>query len=99
METDNVCEVLLRLPPSPGLAAMLAVLEGNFFEAAEGYAAASLLLFEAEARLRLAEQLVADGRRSEADGEISKALAFYRPNGATLFVEWGERLLSEAATG
>jgi len=77
---------------------MLAVLDGDFATAAQGYAEASLLLFEAEARLRLGEQLVADGRPSEADDEITKALTFYGTAGATLFIEWGERLLAEAAT-
>jgi hypothetical protein len=97
-ETSGVRDVFLRLPPSPGHRAMLAVLDGDFATAAQGYAEASLLLFEAEARLRLGEQLVADGRRSEADDEITKALTFYGTAGATLFIEWGERLLAEAAT-
>jgi hypothetical protein len=65
-------------------------------QAAEQYAAASILLFEAEARLRLTEQLVSEGRRAEAEVEVDKALAFYRPIGATLFPDWGERLLADA---
>jgi class 3 adenylate cyclase/tetratricopeptide (TPR) repeat protein len=98
-ETDVVRDVLRRLPPSPGLAAMLAVLDGDFATAAKGYAEASLLLFEAEARLRLGGQLATAGRRVEASTEIEKALAFYRPNGATLFIEQCESILVEEATG
>ena len=98
-ETSGVRDVFLQLPPSPGHQAMLAVLDGDFATAAQGYAQASLLLFEAEARIRWAEQLARAGRRVEAATEIEKALAFYRPNGATLFVEQCERILLEEATG
>ena len=95
-ETSVVRDVFLQLPPSPGHKAMIAVLEGDFATAAQGYAEAGLLLLEAEARLRLGEQLATTGRQVEADAEIDKALAFYRPIGATLFVERGERLLAQA---
>ena len=97
-DTSVVRDVFLQLPPSPGHKAMIAVLEGDFATAAQGYDEAGLFLFEAEARLRWAEQLARAGRRPEAEVEIERALGFYRPNGATLFVEWGERLLAEAAT-
>ena len=46
---------------SPGYRAMVAVLDMDFAEAAELYAEAQILLFEAEARLRAAEQLLAAG--------------------------------------
>jgi tetratricopeptide (TPR) repeat protein len=98
-ETSVVRGVLRRASPSPGRDAMLAVVDGDFARAAEGYAEASLLLFEAEARLRLAEQLVAAGRRTEAEAEVEKALAFYEPIGATVFVEQCRSVLVEAATG
>ena len=97
-ETTVVRDVLLASSPAPGFEAMLAVLDGAFATAAERYAEAGLLLFEAEARLRLAERLAAEGRRIEAEAEVGRALDFYRPIGATLFVEWGERLLTEEAT-
>jgi hypothetical protein len=98
-DSSIVRDVLLASPPSAGRAAMLAVLDGNFAVAAAQYEAAHILLFAAEARLRLAEQLVDAGRRVEAENELAKALAFYRPIDATLFVQRGERLLDEAATG
>ncbi|MBA3401576.1 MAG: AAA family ATPase, partial [Actinobacteria bacterium] len=96
-ETAAVREVLADLPSSQGREAMIAVLDGDFEKASETYAAAGLLLLAAGARLRLAEQLVATGRRVEGADELEKALAFYRPIGATLFVERGERLLAKSA--
>jgi class 3 adenylate cyclase len=98
-DDSTVREALLALPPSAGREAMLAVLDSDFSTAAAQYEAAHILLFAAEARLRLAEQLVGAGRHAEAEVELEKALAFYRPIGATLFVERGEQLLMEAATG
>ena len=98
-QTEPIREVLGRLSESPGQRAMLAVLDGDFEEAAEQYAAAGIRLFESEARLRAAERLFAAGRTAEAEAELERALAFYRPIGATLFVERGERLLAEEATG
>ena len=54
-------------------------------------------MFEAEARLRAAEQFLAAGRRAEGETELEKALAFYRSVGATLFIERGEALLAKIA--
>jgi tetratricopeptide (TPR) repeat protein len=52
---------------------------------------------EAEARLRAAEQLVAEGRRAEADEQLQRALDFYRSVGATRFVSECELLLPASA--
>jgi class 3 adenylate cyclase/tetratricopeptide (TPR) repeat protein len=97
-ETDAIHEILERLPASTGRRAMLAVVDGDFREAAEQYRRANIRLFEAEAHLRAAEQLVADGRRSDGETHLDKALGFYRSVGATLFLERGERLLAEEKT-
>ena len=96
-ESTAIHEILAGLPPSPGYKAMIAVLDGHFAEAAELYAEAGILLFEAEARLRAAEQLLAKGRTAEGEEQLGKALSFYRSVGATLFIERGERLLSKIA--
>ena len=96
-ETSALREIMAALPTSPGQRAMVAVLDGDFLEAAEGYAEAGILLFEAEARLRLAEQLLAAGRSAEGEVELEKALTFYRSVGATLFIERGEALLAKTA--
>ena len=66
-ESTAIHEILAGLPPSPGYRAMIAVLDGYFAEAAELYAEAGILLFEAEARLRAAEQLLAEGRTAEGE--------------------------------
>jgi hypothetical protein len=52
---------------------------------------------EAFYRLHAAEQLLAEGRRAEADGHPKPALAFYRAVGATRFVREGETLLAATA--
>jgi len=95
-ETTEVRAVLSRLAASPGRNAMLAVLDGDFRAAAQLYAEAGIALFEAEARLRLAERLIWEGQKVEGKAELERALAFYRPIGAMLFVERGERLLNAA---
>jgi len=52
---------------------------------------------EAEARLRGAEELVAQGRRAEADEQLQQALAFYRSVGASRYVRECEALLPASA--
>jgi hypothetical protein len=51
----------------------------------------------AYARLRTAEALLEEGRRSEADPHLAAALAFYRAAGATRYVREGEALLAVAS--
>jgi len=97
-DTDAVREAFLRLPPDAGRRGMLAVLEGDFAAASEYYARASLLLLEAEARLRWAEQLASERRRAEGEEQARKALEFYRSVGATFYVDRCEALLREAKT-
>ena len=52
---------------------------------------------EAYARLRVAKQLVEEGRRAEADVELQASLAFWRKVGATRYVREGEELLAASA--
>jgi class 3 adenylate cyclase len=52
---------------------------------------------EAEARLRAAEQLAAEGRGGAADEQLRQALAFYRSVGATRYVGECEALLPASA--
>jgi len=98
-EIETTRRIVNQRPTAPGNLAMLAVLDGDFERAAQLYGETGVLLFEAEARLRFADQLSSAGRGAEAASELGKALAFYRPLGAVLFVERGERLLAEAAMG
>ena len=96
-DTSAIREILAGLPPSPGDRAMVAVLDRDFGEASQLYAEAGILLFEAEARLRAAEQLFAAGRRVEGEIELERALWFYRSVDATLFIQRGEQLLAKSA--
>jgi hypothetical protein len=52
---------------------------------------------DARDRLWLAESLVKQGRRADADIELQRALAFYRSVGATRYIREGEALLSASA--
>ncbi|HWQ24559.1 MAG TPA: AAA family ATPase [Gaiellaceae bacterium] len=68
------------------------------------YEAAATLLdeigdreLESLARLRAAEQLVAEGRRAEADEQLHRALAFWRSVGATRYVRQSEGLLGQSS--
>jgi len=74
-----------------------ALIEERYEDAAEGFAEIGDLDSEAEARLRAAEQLVAQGRRPEANAHLDQALAFFRSAGASRFVQQAERLLAATA--
>jgi tetratricopeptide (TPR) repeat protein len=52
---------------------------------------------EAFARLRLAQALIAEGRRTEADRHLASAIAFWRSVGATRYVREAEVLLAATA--
>jgi class 3 adenylate cyclase/tetratricopeptide (TPR) repeat protein len=70
---------------------------GGFEEAADILAAIGAIPDEAFARLRAAEGLVHAGRRSEADDQLQRALAFYRSVGATAYIREGESLFAASA--
>ena len=72
-------------------------LTGEFDRAADVFAEMGAPRDEADARLRAAEQLVAEGRRAEADEQLQRALAFYRSVGATRYIRQGEELLAASA--
>jgi class 3 adenylate cyclase/tetratricopeptide (TPR) repeat protein len=74
-----------------------AVVQDRFEEAADLFYDIGQLDDEADARLRAAEKLVRDGRRDEADGQLQKALAFYRSVGATRYVREAQSVLAASA--
>jgi hypothetical protein len=82
---------------SPWLGATAAVLAHDFRGAAEICAGMGTPAHDAFYRLRAAEQLVADGRRAEADEQLRPALAFYRSVRAMRYVREGEALLAASA--
>jgi class 3 adenylate cyclase/predicted ATPase len=74
-----------------------AVLQGRLVDVADRLAELGLKPDEAHARLRAARELVAEGRRPEADEQLGRALAFYRSVGAGRYVREGEALLAASA--
>jgi thioredoxin-like negative regulator of GroEL len=70
---------------------------GDLLRGAEIFAEIGHLPNEAYTRLRAAKQLVAEGRRTEADEQLRTALAFFRSVGATRYVREGEELLAASA--
>jgi predicted ATPase/class 3 adenylate cyclase len=71
-----------------------AVLRGDLVGAADIFFEIGDRVAEAFARLRAAEQLVAEGRRAEADEQLRESLAFWRSVGASRYVREGEALLA-----
>jgi len=73
------------------------VLDGELERAAELLVEIGSVPDEAYARLRAADQLIAQGRRAEGNAQLARALAFYRSVGATRFIREGESLLAATA--
>jgi predicted negative regulator of RcsB-dependent stress response len=72
-------------------------LDGRWAEAADAYAEMGARPFGALAALRAAEAYVSEGRRAEADEQLSSALEFWRSVGAKRYVREGEALLAASA--
>ena len=89
--------VLAAQNPSRWVDAAAAVATGDFAAAAEVFAAIGSRVEEANARLRAAEQLVAEGRRPEAEAHLDVALAFYASVGASSSTREAEALLAASA--
>jgi class 3 adenylate cyclase/tetratricopeptide (TPR) repeat protein len=90
------------LPAAPALTtpwfeAAEHLLVGEFTQAADVFARIGSLPDEAFARLRAAEALLGEGRRSDADAELRRSLEFYRGVGATAYVARAEKLLAASA--
>ncbi len=86
-----------RSSDSPWLKAANAIAAGDFRAGADILEEMGLPARAAFFRLRAAEQLVAEGRRAEADEQLRPALAFYRSVRATRFIREGEALLAASA--
>jgi class 3 adenylate cyclase/tetratricopeptide (TPR) repeat protein len=76
---------------------VLVCLDRDFVHAAEIWAEAGSRTWEAQLRLRAAEELIESGRRAEGEAQLEMALAFYRSVGATFYIARGERLLAGVA--
>jgi hypothetical protein len=82
---------------TPWLEAARAYADGGFEEAAEILGDIGAVPDEAHARVRAAEALVEAGRRSEADAQLQRALAFYRSVGATAYIREVESQFAASA--
>jgi tetratricopeptide (TPR) repeat protein len=88
---------LMPEPTVPFHHAAIANLDRDYARAAEVYDGMGAVRFAASARVASAEQLLAAGRRAEAEAELEKALAFYRSVGATFLIREAEGLLAASA--
>jgi hypothetical protein len=82
--------------PTPRAEAARLLLAGKTLEAVDLYATFGSPNEEAAVRLFAAQELVAAGRRAEADIQLQRALAFYRAVGAARIVREAETLLAAA---
>jgi hypothetical protein len=89
--------VLGASPRTPWAEAAEAHARNDPAVAASIYATFGAAVHAAEAHLLATEQLIAAGKRTEADTHLQKALDFYRSVQATRFVREGEALLAAAS--
>jgi tetratricopeptide (TPR) repeat protein len=75
--------------------AVLSFLDLDFERAADMLASIGHI-DEGYARIRAGERLLTDGRRSDCEAHLHRALALYRPLGATRYVTRAEELLAGA---
>jgi DNA-binding SARP family transcriptional activator/class 3 adenylate cyclase len=79
---------------TPWLEASLASAAGDFARAADVYESIGNRPDEAYARLKAGEQLAGQGRRADAEGQLERALAFFRSVSATAYMREAEALLA-----
>jgi len=75
----------------------VAILDGDDARAADMLDELGVVSEAARARLRAARALAASGRHDEADEQLRRALAFYRPVGAIRYIREAEALLPAAS--
>ncbi len=83
-------------PPTPWTRAGLALVAGDYAEAADALYEIGDFEAEAEARLAAGGTLAAEGRSAEADVQLEKALAFFRSSARRATFAIAEALLSAA---
>ncbi len=93
----ELAECLAPYAESPWARAGIALAGGRPADAADLCADMGAVTEEAYARLAAARMFAEEGRRAEADGQLRRALAFYRSVGATRYVREGEALLAASA--
>jgi tetratricopeptide (TPR) repeat protein len=94
---DELSAATARAQPTPWLDAANAIAKGAYAGAAETLARIGSRPDEAVARLRAAEQLLAEGERSEADGQLGPALELWRRVDATSYLQEANAVRSRIA--
>jgi hypothetical protein len=94
---QELVDALADHPQTPWTETARAYAHGDFAAAAEILQRIGSKPEEAEARLRAAEQLLAESRRAEADEQLQQAFEFYRSVGATHYARQCEALLAASA--
>jgi class 3 adenylate cyclase len=84
------------LPESKWKQVLDSAIAGDFAGGAAILSDMGMLPFAARLRLKAGQDLVAAGRRAEADIELRKALEFYRSVGAKRYIGQAEGLLTKA---
>jgi class 3 adenylate cyclase/tetratricopeptide (TPR) repeat protein len=98
IEQELLAAVEERARPGNGwVPALRLLIAQDYAGAAEALREIGVRPHEAFARLRAAEQLVAQGRHAEADAQLEQSLAFWRAVGATRYIGEGEALLAKTA--
>jgi tetratricopeptide (TPR) repeat protein len=96
-EAERIEEAVRLSEASPWRDAALAILRRDLSAAADILSSVRAASFEADVRLQSALALTAAGRHVEAAAQVDRALAFYRPVGATAAIKEAEALLAAAS--
>jgi hypothetical protein len=83
--------------PTPWIETARAIRKGDLVSAAEILQRVGARAVEAGVRLQAAQEAAEQGRRAEVEGQLSRALAFYREVGASAYVRAAEALLPAAS--
>ena len=91
-------EIAKQAPPTVAWStALRLLLDNDFSNVGDLYESLGLVEWAARTRLRAARRFAQHGRTAEADQNLQKALAFYRPLGGTRYIREGEALLAASA--
>jgi tetratricopeptide (TPR) repeat protein len=93
----EAADTVASCPSSRWTAAATAYLSGDFPSAADILAKAGARHQEAEARVRAAESLAQEGRTSEAEAQLERALEFHRSVGATRYLREADAVRARLA--
>jgi hypothetical protein len=98
VHAEAIRDVVRAAKPTPGNALVLACLDGDFVRAADLWAGFGSPTWEARCRMRAAEDLIAAGRRADAELQAAQAREFFRSVGASALVDRLDTLLRPART-